>query len=256
MARPPRDRGPVLIFVVVGAAFLWSWLGLGLSLERLGGLPAEIGRLGGLMFPPDVAYGRDKVLPAILESLQVAWIGTLVGAILSLPLGLLGARSLFSGTPTLVKPILAAIRAVPEVLLAIYFVPIVGLGPFAGVLAIGVHSVGTLGRLTTDVVESMDTGPLEAIRASGGNQLAVLRWGVLPQALPEILALWLYRFEINLRASAVLGVVGAGGIGGVLINNLTFRRFDQVGAVLIATVAVVFVVDAISGAIRRRLVRE
>jgi phosphonate transport system permease protein len=251
-----RDRTPWVLFVVIAGALLWSILGLGISLDRLGSLPSEVVRLLGLMLPPDVAYGQEKVLPAIIESLQVAWIGTLVGALLSLPLGLLGARTLFPAMPTFIKPVLAAIRAVPEVLLAIYFVPIVGLGAFAGVLAIGVHSVGTLGRLTTDVVESMDTGPLEAIRASGGGQLAVLRWGVLPQALPEILALWLYRFEINLRASAVLGVVGAGGIGGVLLNNLRYRRFDQVGAVLIATVIVVFAVDALSGAIRRRLVRE
>lgn len=251
-----RDPTPWVVFVVIAGALVWSILGLGISVDRLGALPSEIVRLLGLMLPPDLEYGQEKVLPAIVESLQVAWIGTLVGALLSLPLGLLGSRTLFPALPTVVKPILAAIRAVPEVLLAIYFVPIVGLGAFAGVLAIGVHSVGTLGRLTTDVVESMETGPLEAIRASGGGQLAVLRWGVLPQALPEILALWLYRFEINLRASAVLGVVGAGGIGGVLLNNLRYRRFDQVGAVLIATVIVVFAVDALSGAIRRRLVRE
>lgn len=251
-----RSRVGWWAVAVIALAFAWSMWGLGISTGRLGGLPRELARIGGLMFPPDWAYGREKVLPAIVESLQVAWIGTLIGAVLSLPLGLLGSRNLFPRLPLVVKTVLAAVRAVPEVLLAIYLVPVVGLGSFAGVLAIGIHSVGTLGRLTNDVVESMDDGPLEAIRASGGNQLAVLRWGVLPQALPEIVALWLYRFEINLRASAVLGVVGAGGIGGVLLNNLRYRRFDQVGAVLLATVVVVFAVDAASGAIRRRLVRE
>lgn len=154
------------------------------------------------------------------------------------------------------KPFLAGVRAVPEILLAIYFVQVVGLGAFAGTLAIGLHSVGMLGKLTADIVESMDTRPVEAVTACGGGSTSVLRFAVLPQVLPEIVALWLFRFEINLRTSAVLGVVGAGGIGGVLLNTLRYREFARAGSVILLTVVVVLLVDTFSGMVRARMVRE
>jgi len=234
----------------------WSFSGLHIDGGRLVRLPRTLARMAGLFFPPDVEYGREAVVPAILESIQIAWFGTLVGALLSLPLGLLASNHLFPRTSRAIKPVLAAVRAVPELLLAIYFVPVVGLGAFAGTLAIGLHSIGTLGKLTADVVESMDDRPVEAVVASGGGSASKLRFAVLPQVLPEIVAIWLFRFEINLRASAVLGVVGAGGIGGVLLNTLRYREFAQAGAVVVLTVVVVLAIDALSGAIRERLVRE
>lgn len=240
----------------VAAAFLWAAWSLDVSGERLLRMPGEVARVLASFFPADVAYGRQEVVPAVLESIQVAWIGTLLGAALSLPLGLVGARTLFPRAGLLVKPLLAAVRAFPEILLALYFVPVVGLGAFAGALAIGLHSVGTLGKLTADVVESMDVGPAEAVAAAGGSGLSTLRFAVLPQVLPEVVALWLFRFEINLRASAVLGVVGAGGIGGVLLNTLRYRQFERAGAVVVLTVVVVLAVDALSGRVRQRLVRE
>ena len=244
-----------LTLVLLGL-LAWSFSGLQINGSRLIELPQTLARMAGLFFPPDVEYGRQEVVPAILESIQIAWFGTLVGAALSLPLGLLAANNLFPRTSRLIKPVLAAVRAVPELLLAICFVPVVGLGAFAGTLAIGLHSIGTLGKLTADVVESMDARPVEAVTASGGGSMSVLRFAVLPQVLPEIVALWLFRFEINLRASAVLGVVGAGGIGGVLLNTLRYREFAQAGAVVVLTVVVVLAIDALSGGIRERLVRE
>ncbi len=255
----PRRRGipaSVWLGVVLLGLMLWAAAGLDIDGRRLAGLPKTLARLAGLFFPPDVEYGRQSVVPAILESIQIAWFGTIVGAALSLPLGLAAASNLFPRLSRLLKPVLAMIRAVPEILLAIYFVPVVGLGAFAGTLAVGLHSVGTLGKLTADVVESMDARPVEAVTASGGGSLSVLRFAVLPQVMAEIVAIWLFRFEINLRASAVLGVVGAGGIGGVLLNTLRYREFAQAGAVVVVTVLVVLAVDALSGSIRERLVRE
>lgn len=239
----------------MAAVFLWAATGVGLSTERLAQVPSAVARMLSQFFPPDLGYGRDVVLGAMVESIQIAWIGTLLGALLSLPLGLLGARNLFPRLGTWIKPFLGGVRAVPEILLALYFVPAVGLGAFAGTLAIGVHSVGMLGKLTADIVESMDTGPVEAVTASGGGAVAVLRYSVLPQVLPEIVALWLFRFEINVRASAVLGVVGAGGIGGVLLNTLRYRQFAPAGAVVLLTVLLVLTIDSVSGAVRKRLVR-
>ncbi|MEM9293761.1 MAG: phosphonate ABC transporter, permease protein PhnE [Acidobacteriota bacterium] len=252
---PPGRRIPIATWITlgIGAAFLWAALGLEVSASDLFGLPSKLFNQLQAFFPPDAEYGQTKVLPAALESLQIAWIGTIIGAFLSLPLAFLAARNLAPRTGVIFKTFLAAVRTMPEILLAIYFVPIVGLGAFAGALAVGIHSIGTVGKLSSEVIESMDTRPLEAIRAAGGGRLAELRYGVLPQVLPEILALWLYRFEINLRASAVLGVVGAGGLGGVLLNTLRYRRFEEAGAVLVVTIVAVLLVDMISGAIRRRL---
>jgi len=254
--RPRGVPGWVWVAAILALLVGWAFTGLEISGSRLAGLPAMLARTVGRFFPADVDYGRQTVVPAILESIQIAWFGTLVGATLSLPLGLLAAANLFPRASRALKPVLAMIRAVPEILLAIYFVPVVGLGAFAGTLAIGLHSIGTLAKLTADVVESMDERPLEAVAASGGDSLATVRFAVLPQVLPEIIALWLFRFEINIRASAVLGVVGAGGIGGVLLNTLRYREFAKAGAVVVLTVVVVLAIDALSGAIRERLVRE
>ncbi|MEM6454421.1 MAG: phosphonate ABC transporter, permease protein PhnE [Acidobacteriota bacterium] len=252
---PSRGMGPWVGFGLA-ALFAWAALTLDVPQDRLLDLPERLARLGGLMFPPDAEYGRESVLPAMLESIQMAWLGTLIGAVLSLPLGLLGARNLFPALGVPIKALLGLIRVVPELLLAIYLVPVVGLGAFAGTLAIGLHSVGMLGKLSNDIVESMDLSPLEAVTACGGGTLENLRYAVMPQVLPEILALWLFRFEINLRASAVLGVVGAGGIGAVLLNNLSYRRFDKAGAVVVVIVVAVLAIDALSGALRKRLVQS
>jgi phosphonate transport system permease protein len=153
------------------------------------------------------------------------------------------------------RQVLNAIRAFPEVVLAIaIFIPIAGLGPVAGALAIGVHSVGTLGKLTAEVIEGIDSGPMEAARATGAGSVQVQRWGVLPQVLPEIVAFWLYRFEINIRAAAVLGVVGAGGIGFQLQQTIAFHRYPLAGTAIIVVVVATIAVDTASGWLRRRII--
>jgi phosphonate transport system permease protein len=244
------------VVIGVAAVFIWSVLGVNVRLDRLAELPEALASLFGQMFlPPDWSY-LSTCIPQMVVSIQMAWIGTLIGAALSLPLGILGARNVSGGAvSTAIRFVLDAIRAFPELVLAIVvFVPIAGLGPFAGALAIGVHSVGTLGKLTAEAVEGIDPGPVEAARAVGAPGMAVQRWGVLPQVLPEVIAFWLYRFEINLRAAAVLGVVGAGGIGTVLFNTLSYGRFDKAGTAIIVVVVGTIVVDQVSGTIRRRVI--
>ncbi len=124
----------------------------------------------------------------------------------------------------------------------------------AGALAIGVHSAGTLGKLTAEAIEGIDAGPVEAARATGARGLQVQRWGVAPQVLPELIGFWLYRFEINIRAGAVLGVVGAGGIGFLLDQTIKFGRFPQAGMAIIVVVVATILVDAVSGTVRRRVI--
>lgn len=252
----PSTRRRDLLFVAVAALFLWAMLGIGLDVDRLVRLPGRLVAIFGRMFlPPDWSW-LGLAMEEMLITIAMAWLGTLIGAMLSLPLAFLGARNV-SGGPisTGARLILDAIRAVPELVLAlVVFLPVVGLGPVAGVFAIGVHSVGTLGKLSAEAIESIDPGPVEASRAVGAGRLAQQRWGVLPQVLPEIVAFWLYRFEINLRAAAVMGVIGAGGIGQLLLQTLQYRRWEQAGMVVLVIIIATILVDQASGWVRRRII--
>lgn len=253
--RPPR-RGRWLLAGIVLVGIVWSFAGLDISLDRLVSAPSDSWAIARQMFPPDLSGAYlDRVVPKVFESVYIAWIGTLIAAVLSLPLAFVAAENLTPRWLRLpVRALFNAIRAVPELIVAVILLAVTGLGPWAGALAIGIHSVGTLGKLSAEAIEDVDPGPLEAIAAAGGNRLDGMRWAVLPQALPVIVALWLFRFEINVRASAVLGVIGAGGIGAELVSQLNFRQFPQVGTVLLVTVVVVVTIDTVSGAVRRRII--
>jgi phosphonate transport system permease protein len=260
-ARPSR-RNAVLGALAVAALIGWAALTVDINAERLLRLPEGISLLFYRMFleeGPEWSY-LPSAIAGMAQSIQIAWIGTIIGAVLSLPLGLLGAKNVTGGFGSnVMRQVLNAIRAVPEVILAVVvFIPIVGIGgaasAYAGTLAIGVHSVGTLGKLTAEVVEGIDPGPVEAARATGGGSLQVQRWGVLPQVMPEIVAFWLYRFEINIRASAILGVVGAGGIGQSLEQAMTFSRYPRAGLIIIVVIIATILVDTASGWLRRRII--
>lgn len=198
----------------------------------------------------------SKAFEYMVESLQMAWIGTLVGAVLSFPAAFLAARNVSPRPVVFVtRQVLNVIRAIPELILAIaIMLPIFGLGPLAGALALGVGSVGTLGKLGSEVIEAVDPRPVEAVAATGARRLHVLAWGVLPQALPEIVALWLYRFEINIRAGAILGAVGAGGIGSILTQLFEARLWDRIGITLFLVIAVTVLVDQLSARVRHRII--
>ena len=202
-----------ITFLIVVSS-IWSASGLEITLERIIDAPRQIGILVGAMFPLDLSdEALDRIIPKVWESLFIAWAGTVIGALFSFPISFLAANNTSTAfISRITKQILNAIRAFPELILAFVFLPITGLGPLTGTLAVGIHSIGTLGKLSSEVVEGIDEGPLEAIKASGGSKLNELTFGVIPQVIPTITSYWLYRFEINLRASAVLGVVGAGGV--------------------------------------------
>lgn len=193
---------------------------------------------------------------SMLESVYMAWVGTLLGAVLSIPFGFLAARNvspqwLVQST----RVVLNLIRAVPELVFAIVIMlPIFGFGPIAGTLALGVGAVGTLGKLTAESLEGIDPGPVEAAEASGARRLAILRWAYWSQVLPEVVAFWLYRFEINIRASAVLGIIGAGGVGTLLSQLFGKRAWDQIGITLLVIILVTLAVDFVSGSIRHRII--
>jgi phosphonate transport system permease protein len=256
-ARPSRAKRNASL-IALGILIVWALVTLEFDPARIVKLPGGVGHIFYAMYlekGPDWSY-LGKSMSAMLESLEMAWIGTVIGAIISLPLGFFGAKNVSSGlVSNAIRQVLNGIRAFPELVLAVVvFIPIAGLGPVAGSLAMGLHSVGTLGKLTAEVVEGIDPGPVEAARATGARTLQVQRWGVLPQVMPEIVAFWLYRFEINIRASAVLGVVGAGGIGFLVQQTIAFNRFRLTGTAMIVVVGITIVVDTVSGWLRRRII--
>jgi phosphonate transport system permease protein len=208
------------------------------------------------MVPPDFsAEAIERALPSITESLWMAWIGTMIGASFSFLIAFAAATNVTSRwVANSVRQVLNAIRAVPEIILAMVLIPVAGLGPWTGTLALGIHSIGTLGKLSSEVIEGIDRGPVEAVAATGGTRLQQIRFGMVPQVMPTIVAYWLYRFEINIRASAVLGIIGAGGVGAELQAQLRFRDFPRAATVLLLTIAVVLLIDTVSARIRRRII--
>lgn len=258
--RPQRPLAPRLfrwaIAVVIIVPALWSALGMNVSLERLLEAPGDIWTIVRQLFPPDLsAQALQRAVPKMLESLYIAWIGTLIGAFFSFPLAFLAAKNVTpSWISNAVRQVLNAIRAVPELLVAMVLIPVTGLGAWTGTLAIGIHSIGTLGKLSSEVIEGIDPGPVQAVASAGGTWIQRMRFAIVPQVMPNIVAYWLYRFEVNIRASAVLGIVGAGGIGAELVSQLRFRDFARAGTVLFITVAVVLLVDMTSGRLRRRII--
>jgi phosphonate transport system permease protein len=254
--QPPSHLGQRLLFLGLLIVAVWAWNAADIDLVKLVRAPARLWTLAKLLFNPTTWSNFTTALMAMLESVQMAWLGTVIAAILSLPLSLLAAKNVSGRVgSSAVRQVLNAIRAFPELVLVILLVTVFGLGPVTGTIALGLHSIGTLGKLSSEAVESIDPGPIEAAEAVGGTWLQRMRWGVLPQAMPEIVAFWLYRFEINIRASAVLGVVGAGGIGTQLTETLRYKEFGRAGMAFVVVVGVTLLIDAISGRIRRRIIR-
>jgi phosphonate transport system permease protein len=204
-------------------------------------------------FMPEVLAKVPEYAYYMFETLAIAYAGTLIAAVLAIPFGFLAARNM-SKVSGIGKWILNGIRAFPEIMLAIIFVAAVGMGPYAGVLAVGIHSIGMLGKLYAEVIESIDMKVIESLKANGANRLQVMWFGVIPQVIPEFSSYAIYRYEIDVRASTILGVVGAGGIGAPLIIASMQRNWEQVGMMLIIIIVVVTIIDLISGKIRSRMV--
>jgi phosphonate transport system permease protein len=246
-----RRIGTAVVVVLV----LWSLLGLDIKWERLIDLPADLWRVAVLMFGQMPFDETGTLITALWESVSIAWLGTMIAAIFAIPLSFLAAENLV-GRPIAwsMRQVFNVLRAVPEVILAIALIPIFGLTPMAGVLAIGIGSIGTLGKLFYEIAEGIQPGPIEAVDATGANRLQRLRWGVLPQLLPEYASFVLYRFEVNIRASAVMGLIGAGGIGNDVAQALRFKEFGTAGLGLLIIIVGTIAIDYLSGMVRKRII--
>ncbi|ATQ44532.1 phosphonate ABC transporter, permease protein PhnE [Caulobacter mirabilis] len=244
---------------------LLLWGGLAVALAAAFG-PAEIGKLpkllagsesfnelGAALLNPDFTNWKFLV-HKMVETVQIALWGTFIAVFVAVPLGLLAARNI---TPIWIQQpirrVLDLIRAVPDLVIGLIFVIIVGLSPLAGVLALAFNTGGVLAKLFSEAVESIDKGPVEGVRATGAVPLQEIVWGVIPQVAPLWTSFALYRFESNARAATVLGLIGAGGIGQTLIESFNSFDYRTVSAIAIVVVITVSLIDLLSQAIRKRL---
>ena len=204
--------------------------------------------------PPNLGAIAHSWWPSLV-TIDTAIVGTVAAVVLSIPFAICAARNVTPSPPlyAVSRACIAVFRAIPDLIWALLFVTAVGLGPFAGVLALSIHSIGMLGRLFAEVIEDMDMGPVEALSLTGASRVAVFTHAVVPGVAPSLLGIALYRFDENIRSSLVLGFVGAGGIGFALNTSMSLFEYRDVSLYLIVNFAMVVVVERLSAALRKRI---
>ena len=247
----PRPWIGGVVWAAVAAFLVWNALSLEVNPERIARGLARLGVVAAMAFPPD--FGRWGLLATgILESVEIATLSTAFGVLIGIPVALLAARNVVV-LPVYVggRSAITLGRTFHELLVGILFVKAVGFGALAGVLTLTVNSVGFFGKLLAEAIEAIDRGQIDAVRATGATGPQVLIYGVLPQVLPRVIGLTIYQWDIHLRQSTIIGIVGAGGIGATLLNAFARYDFDFALAILIVIVAIVLVGEAVSALARR-----
>lgn len=218
-----------------------------------------IGELGGItriMFPPTTGGNMDLFVYGILETLGMAFLGTLIGSLIAFPISFLGAKNIL---PTWffhfgVRRFFDFLRGVDVMIWALIFVRALGLGPLAGIMAIAISDTGTLSKLFSEAIENVDRKQMEGVKAAGANRTKVVRFGVVPQVLPVMLSFALYMFESNTRSATILGIVGAGGIGLLLADRIRTLVWDQACLIILMILVTVYLIDFLSKKLRERLI--
>ena len=255
---PPRARGSLLLLAALVALVVASFASLPLE-WRAFFAPDALGSasefLGGFAPPELVPAFLRKTFVALWETLAMSLVGTLLAVLGGLALALPAAGRLGGSARGATRVLLNVLRSIPELVWASLLLVAAGLGPFAGTLALAAHTSGVLGRLFADALENVEPLPEAALRGNGAAPLAAFLYATLPQALPQMLSYTLYRWENNIRAAAVLGVVGAGGLGQMLKYHLSLFQMQSAATVILAMLLLVALVDAFSFALRRLLTR-
>lgn len=258
---PPRRRGPgavaVVVIVVLVALHVLAWRDTDISLRALADGWRGMADFVASALPPDFSWS-DVVRPGLEAALVTFYMG-LLGTTLSVPfafvLALLASRAttrnhwLYQAS----RSLLSTLRAIPDVVFALVFVAAVGLGPFPGVLALVFHNTGVMGKLWAEAMEESDLGPRDALRVAGASTAQVATNAVLPTVLSQLVGLLLYRLDVNVRSSLVLGLVGAGGIGFLINQSIQLFRFDQMVTHILIVLVLVVVVDQASAYVRKRI---
>jgi phosphonate transport system permease protein len=234
--------------------FLLWWFDI--SPARLWNGLSGLGAIVVLMIPPSPGELWVDILKGIAESVAMAFLGTFIGAVIAVPLGLLGAGNVVTNTLAhfSIRRIFDGFRGVDQLIWALAYVRAVGLGPLAGVLAIATADIAVLSKLYAEAIENAERKQAEGIEAVGAGRLLRTRFGLLPQVLPVMLAQALYFFESNTRSASILGVVGAGGIGLQIAERIKVRHWDEVAFIILLMIATVAAIDFVSGSIRQKLI--
>ena len=253
--RPPFIESSLLRWGLITGGVLFLVVSIGtmeVNWERVAaGLPrAE--RFLASFFPPDFTSKSSDIWAGIVESLWMTVVSTVIGILLSIPVGLGAARNLSPRYIYLIsRGILALSRTFPEIIIALFAVKLFGFGPFAGIIALSIGSVGFYGKLLAEDIEDMDPVQAESVKATGASWFQWLNYAVQPQVMPRMIGLAMYRFDINFRESAVLGIVGAGGIGATLLTSFDRYEFSSSAAILLIIIGIVMAVEYSSGYIRK-----
>jgi len=254
--RPPAaSRIKTAVTLVLFAALLLiSLRQTGFNFQALFTGTSDFFRFFGRMAPDWTAL--PQIWPKLLETIQIAYVATVVGTLIAMPLIFLASRntSIDPVTMWVSRTLLTILRSVPDLLWAALFVAVLGLGSLPGVVALTFFSIGVLAKLGSETVESIDPGPLEALRAAGAGRNRTILFAVVPQVAATMVSYILYVFEINVRASVVIGLVGAGGIGQLLNNYLSWRDYTGVGALIAVIFAIVLLIDGFSVWARTKLI--
>ena len=244
----------VLLWGGIAVALIVSFTDVDLpNLPRLASNSSSMEALGRDLLRPDFGDWRLFVTQ-MFQTIQIALWGTFLAVFMAIPLGLAAARNIAPAWVVWpVRRVMDMLRSIPDLVIGLLFVVAVGLGPLAGVLAISLNTAGVLAKLFSEAVESIDKGPVEGVRATGGSGLHEIVWGVIPQVAPLWTSFALYRFESNSRAATVLGLIGAGGIGQVLFDRMNAFAFREVAAIVVVIIVAVTLIDTLSQIMRKRL---
>ncbi len=253
---PKKNHKRLIIGLIIVLVYFWAIKGTDTSLVNFSkGVPSMIDFIV-RMFPPDFS-NIQLYLYKTVETLQMAIVGSTIGAIIALPLSFLAARNINSNKIIYhsIRSIFDTCRGINEIVWGLIFVSMVGLGPFPGVLALAAHVTGALGRYFSEAIETVDTEIIRAIMSTGANKIQMIVRGIIPQVKPLFLNYLLYYLENNFRAATVLGLVGAGGIGMELLTSMRLFRSKEVLTILIIMVTTVIAIDRLSAYIRKKLIK-
>jgi phosphonate transport system permease protein len=252
-----RLATPAMILLALGI-FAFGLVDLDFSPTRLVSGLNQLGWITLMMLPPDPGSSLPLYLKALGETLSIALLGTTLAAVLALPVSLFAARNIVRSNILRfpVRRILDSIRGVDTLIWALVWINVVGLGPFAGVLAIAVSDFGAFGKLFSEAIEAADRKQVEGIRASGGNALHEIRFGLMPQVLPVIAGQVLYFIESNTRSATIIGIVGAGGIGLQLAEQIRVLEWQKVSFLILMILVAVAAIDWISGKLRFAIIGQ
>ncbi len=243
------------VWLVIALAVVQSLRYIEIIPEFLYDAPEQMSDMLARMWPIDWAYFGSDVQAGLIETLHIATLGTLLSIVLAIPFGLLVAPNLtrHRGLNLFARIVLVASRSVNSLVWALLFLAIFGPGPLAGTLAIAFRSIGFVGKMAGETIEQMPRGPIEALQASGASKFSEIWYGYWPQLKPAFMSIVLLRWDINVRESAVLGIVGAGGVGMVLDTALNLFQWPRVATVLVSIFAIVIVTEVVVTQIRKRI---